>query len=120
MKRGILALASLVLAAAALAAPTPNFADKRWETVAVSNFGKNGLKVDKLTGDAWYLEKVNKQSRWVSMPGPLSKDGLKTLTFNTNFQVKPTETNVYLIDLNGGASWRLADSGGRPYWRRID
>ncbi len=119
MKRFTLALAGLSLAAAVWSTETPNFADRRWETVAVSNFGKNGLRVDKLTGDAWYLEKVNKQARWVSMPGPLSKAGLKSMSYNDNFQVKPTNSNVYLIDLNGGASWRLADSGGKPYWRRV-
>ena len=119
MKRLVIVLAILTAGSAVNAVTTPNFRDARWQTVRVTVFGPDGLKVDKLTGEAWYREHVNHQSRWVNVPGPLTHAGLKSLSFNNNFEVKPAGQHVYLIDLTGGASWRLADSNGRPYWRRI-
>ena len=120
MKRMATTLAALAVAGTLWAGGIPNFAEARWETVRVNVFGPDGLKVDKLTGEAWYRERVNQQSRWVNVPGPLTAAALKSLSFNKNFQVKPAGENVFLIDLNGGASWRLADSNGRPCWRRIE
>ena len=108
-----------LLTAPALGASAPNFADARWETVQLSMFGQNGLKVDKLTGEAWYLEKVNKDKRWVSIPGPLTAAARKTMTFGENFTVQASGPNVYLIGIRGGDSWRLADNRGKPYWRKI-
>ena len=98
----------------------PNFSDARWETVQLEVFGQDGLKVDKLTGEAWYREKVNKDRRWVIISGPLSKAGKKALSFGDNFQIEASGTNVYLIGLRGGDSYRLADFRGKPYWRRIN
>jgi hypothetical protein len=114
----LLTIAAVTLAAAT-AASQPNFADARWQTVHIPMFGADGLRVDKLTGDAWYQETVNKKARWVNIPGPLTKAGKRSMSFGENYQVQATGSNVYLIGLRGGDSWRLADNRGMPYWKKI-
>jgi hypothetical protein len=118
MKRLVL-VASALLMSLAVMADVPNFRDARWLSVPLPVFGRTGLKVDKLTGDAWYQEQVNKAARWVHIPGPLSTAGRRAMSFGDNFEVRSTDVNVYLIGLRGGDSWRLADANGRPYWRKI-
>jgi hypothetical protein len=109
----------LALPVFAASPAVPNFKDARWETVHLEVFGQSGIKIDKLTGEAWYQEKVNKERQWVSIPGPLSKAGKKSLSYGDNFRVESSASSIYLIGLRGGDSYRLADYRGKPYWRRI-